>query len=111
MIDYWYRYVDYKTAPPLDEWDNVCGPSGLHIMLRKYPVIKLTPQGARLDVGIGDPRWAKRDCQKRFACPTIEEARESFLARKERQRSIYQARADHVSRVINRFKSRRADNE
>ncbi len=100
----WYRFDDHFTAPPLDEWDNPCGPSGHRVMLREYPVIKDTPCGAWLRVD-GQDRWTKRDVIKHFACPAIEEAAESFIARKRRQRSIYlerAARAEQAIRIVTR---------
>lgn len=43
-------------------------------------VTKTTPKG----VWLGD-RFVLRDVRKRFACPTLHEALESFVARKDRQ--------------------------
>lgn len=100
MIEYWYRYSDIATAPPLDEWDNPVGPSGVIIHLNAFKVLKHTPKGVQLDIGWEDTRLVLHSATRRFACPTIEEAKISFLARKERQLGIYLARAKHVRRVI-----------
>lgn len=101
----WYRYVDVTYAAPVDEWDNICGPSRTVTVLREYPVIKLTPQGAQLRVDLST-RWAKRDCIRHFACPTKAEAGESYLARKKKQLGIFLARADDVRYLIKCFKER-----
>ncbi len=95
----WFRFEDHFTAPPLDEWDNPYGPGGHIVMLRQYPVIKDTPQGAWLMVD-GRDRWTKKDVIKHFACPTIVEAKTSFIARKARQRKIYLERARRAEQSI-----------
>lgn len=97
--EYWYRYEDVRYAAPLDEYDEPSGPGRLSVELRKYAVVKHTPCGVRLDIGC----FVSKTSKKRFAHATLEEARESFIARKERQASIYQARvnrADEAIRII-----------
>lgn len=68
---------------------------GYLIEFDEYEVIKPTPKGAwvRLVLGqfLGDKKFILRDARKRFACPTKEEALESFLKRKERQINILRA--------------------
>jgi hypothetical protein len=43
--------------------------------------------------------------RKRYACPTEKEALESLVARRERQESIYLARASRARETIERAKS------
>lgn len=111
MSGTWYRFTDFQTAPSVDEWDNIVGKGGVNIRLHEYKVAKITPKGVQLDLGWGDKRFVLRDARKRFACPTLEEAKVSFLARKKRQLGIYEARADIVRRVIAKFKKEYGDED
>lgn len=59
--------------------------SGVVMLLKsEFPVIKETPTGVILDV-YGVRRFVRRDARKRFACPTVDEALQSYHARKRRQ--------------------------
>lgn len=60
--------------------------SGRVLMLVKstYPVLKKTETGVWLDV-FGCRRFCRTDARKRFACPTEQEALDSYHARKRRQ--------------------------
>ena len=104
--DTFYRYEDVKYAPPLDEFDNPCGDGELKVELRHFLVSKRTPKGVWLVPVYGkyvcgdSPRFMLNDSHKRFACPTVEQARESFIARKRKQARIYQSRADRARRAI-----------
>lgn len=88
MTEVWYRFEDHRTAPPLDEWEQPCGPSGVHVTLFTYDVVRHTPKGVWLTLFGSSGRFCRGDAKKRFACPTITEAAESFRARKNRQISI-----------------------
>ena len=89
MTDLWYRYEDIRYAPPLDEFDEPIGDGSVGIMLREYRVVKDTPKGVWLEhdnwLFDPEPKFVLRDARKRFACPTITEAKESFFARKNSQ--------------------------
>lgn len=96
MPEHWYRYEDRLYSRGEGE------PSELRVTLRMYEVIKTTPKGVWL-MSFGPNRFVLKDARKRFACPTIEEAKASFIARKKRQISIYTARvhqAEHAVRKI-----------
>lgn len=92
----WYRFEDVVYAPMLNEYDERVGPGRVEVVLRKYRVMRVTPCGVWLDIG----GFVKNASRKRFACPTEDEARESFLARKTRQLSILQAQVNRVERAI-----------
>ena len=95
--EYWYRLEEQRYAAPLDEYDQPMGRGELVVHVRKLKVLRHTPKGAwlvGLQYGEGNPRFVLRDCKRRFACPTIEEATESFRQRKLRQAQILRARAD-----------------
>lgn len=57
---------------------------GLMLILTTFPIIKKTPCGVKIDV-YGKQKFVNLGAQKRYACPTKEEALESFHARKRRQ--------------------------
>jgi hypothetical protein len=63
--------------------------SGGVLMLLKsaFPVLKTTPFGVWLDV-CGGRRFVRADARKRYACPTEQDALESYHARKRRQVNI-----------------------
>lgn len=90
--DIWYRMDDVLYAAPVDEFDNPVGPSTLRLRVVKFKVTKVTPKGVWLD----GYKFALTSARKRYACPSLEEARESFIARKSRQLSILQ---DRVARA------------
>lgn len=92
-----YRYEDVQYAPTLNEYDEPVRGSGLlRVHLREYKVIKHTPCGVQLDIG----RFVNTQRRKQFAHATKEAAKESFIARKERQASIHQARVNRAEKAI-----------
>ena len=83
----WYRYEARHYAPPLDEFDNICGEGRRELVLMELPVLRETRCGVRLK----DGRFVLKQSRKRYACPTKEEALASFKRRKEVQISILKA--------------------
>lgn len=96
-----YRFYDVSYS----SWDpdaDCPGPSYLVVHLTTYQVVKRTPTGVRL---LGVDRFVSCKTNKRFACPTIEEAKESFIARKKRQKRIHEAwvrRAEKAIDLVNK---------
>jgi hypothetical protein len=111
---YWYRYDDIQYASPLDEYERV-GIGEIKVHLQEYRVVKETPKGVWLQqqssfskFGDSDRRFVLKDARKRFACPTKEQAMESFEARKKAQIRIYTARIKRAEKALldlERFKS------
>ena len=97
--DVWYRYEDVTYAAPLNEYDEPVGPGETRVHLREFTVLKHTPKGVQLDV-YGQRKFVLKDATKRYACPTKEEASDSFLARKRRQLAILKSQQDRVERAI-----------
>ena len=60
------------------------------IQLFRYEVLRHTQKGAWVN-DMGTKRFVLDGAHKRFAVPTIEEARTSFIARKRRQTVILQS--------------------
>ncbi len=107
MTDPWYRYEDIRYAPPLDEFDAPVGDGSVGLMLTKYRVTKTTPKGVWLE-HYGwpfepHPFFVLQDARKRFACPTIAEARESFIARKNRQIRILTAQLRNAKDALTKM--------
>lgn len=114
-VEYWYRFEDVRYAPPADEYGEYRGRGELKVYLRKYVVIKHTPKGVwleRWETHTGKPRtvdefnapekrFVRKDTNKRFACPTELEARESFLARKSKLIRIMKARITDAEEAMN----------
>lgn len=63
------------------------GEGRVSLSLYRFPIRKLTPCGAQIDVW-GNRRFVNLGARKRYACPTEAEALESFRARKRRQIGI-----------------------
>jgi len=100
VTEVWYRYEDVAYSHlSLDVNGGESYYSTLRVELREFEVARHTPKGVWLRVG-WDERWVARSARKRFACPTVEEARESFRARKLRQMKIHEARTDRARRAL-----------
>lgn len=98
--EYWYRIEEQTYAAAVDEFGTSYGPGRLELRLKCFEVLYYTPKGVWLHVLNWNPRkFVLREATKRFACPTKEEALESFIARKERQATILEARARTARRA------------
>ena len=98
--EHWYRFEDYMTVPTVDEFERSVGECEVIICLRRYKIMKQTPKGVWLEYGYEKDKFVLRDARKRFACPTIEEAKISFIARKKRQLGILEVQAKDVRKVL-----------
>lgn len=95
----WYRYDSYLVSAGVDEFDSPLGPPSVAVYLHTYKVLKHTRRGVWLD-NYNAKRFVLSTARKRFACPTIEEAKQSFIARKRRQAHILQRQVEHALRAI-----------
>jgi hypothetical protein len=85
--EYWYRFdtVRYSNSSFNSDGDLVrVGSAHVEVELRRFRVLSHTPKGAWLELHYGK-RLVLTGSRKRYACPTIEEAAESFKARKQAQ--------------------------
>lgn len=96
----WYRVEDGRYAPMLDEFERPLGNGRPFLSVREFTVVRETPCGVWLDDGFGFRRHVLHASRKRFACPTLEEARESWRARKRKQLRILEAQAANVREVL-----------
>lgn len=91
--DIWYRMVErYISQGYVDECgDYISGESRIELVFEEYRVVKVTPKGVQLSAGLYEDRLVLFGSYKKFACPTKEQARRSFVARKDRQIKILKA--------------------
>lgn len=82
----------------LDEFDNPIGPGILKVELYKYGVIKRTPKGAWINSC--PKKFVLLTARKKFACNTVDEAKESFIARKNRQKKILTAQLKQCEKAL-----------
>lgn len=81
---------------------------GERVQLYAFSIKKLTPRGwvirTRGFSNTRDWRFVSRHTRKQFALPSLREAAASFIARKERQASIYEAKAQLARDLIHEMK-------
>lgn len=103
----WYRIEATQYAPPLDEYGDVMrgGEGRIELRVDVFKVLRHTPKGVQIryyhDYTGWRTRFVSRETRKQFACPTLKEALESYVARKKKQISIYQARINSWTRMKN----------
>lgn len=88
----YYRIEDYLESAGVDEFDNPLGPPRVRVAIREFEVDRRTPKGVWISRGFMGRRFVLKSARKRYACPTLAEALESFIARKRKQISIYSKR-------------------
>lgn len=101
----WYRYEDQAVATGyFDEYENY-HPSeykSAAIHLRVFIVEKETPCRVWLacESGLSLNRWVSKTSRKKYAFPTKEEAWDSFIARKTKQRRLLFAQLQRVEALL-----------
>lgn len=99
----YYRAEDTHYGAGVDECGNfIIGAKGsMSIRMWEIPVLRRTPYGVVLAVANGSRnyRFVHEGRVKRFAHPTKAEALAALVARRERQASIYAARAERAQLV------------
>lgn len=100
--EYWYRADDIQYAGPLNEYDEPTGsPGPVRVRVFEIRVHHHTRCGVVLCEYSGlRRRFVNRSTNKRWACPTKEEALRSLIARRKRQAEIYEARAKQARRML-----------
>lgn len=80
------------------------------VQVHAFEVLSRTPTGARINDyrsrASGKGRLISRSWHKQWACPTIDEAIKSFVARKTRQIGIHKARilaAEEALTIVNSY--------
>ena len=93
----WYRISDHLESVADEFGDHAY--TNVAVALHKYAVFRHTPCGVQLDVW-GRARFVNRTARRRFACPTLAEALESFLARKNKERIHLLRRVSQVEEAM-----------
>lgn len=95
-----YRYDEVRYSNGIDQWDDPLPGYTLRLELSKYAILKNTPKGAWIDLYSHgtDKKFVNLTANKKFACRTEEDAKVSFMARKERQIKILEAQL-HQARL------------
>lgn len=103
--DIWFRLKDQGYSIP-DEWGNHAY-TRYEVEVHKYKVVKITPCGVKVCRIVGSwvsskEQFIRATATKRFACPTMEEAKVSFIARKDKQAKIHESKAITAREMIAR---------
>ena len=109
--DIWYRYKDVQYAPPYDDdYGSFRGTGELKVELDEFIVVRETPKGAWIASyfknygGVSsDERFVRHSSVKKYAYPTLDAAKQGFVARKKAQLRILNAgvsRAQKALRII-----------
>ncbi|QBX06616.1 hypothetical protein H1O16_gp203 [Burkholderia phage BcepSaruman] len=93
-LGYCYRYTDVKYSPGVDEWDDPLPRSpGTHlgIHVQEYKVLRETKCGFWFyDTYEGRERFINNSWTKKYVLRSKEAARDSYIARKEKQITLLQ---------------------
>lgn len=95
-----YRFQEGRYSNGVDEWDNPYPGYTLRVRLIEYPIIKRTPKGAWIKPFMEPRKFVLLTARKKFACATVEEALESFKARKNIYISILLSRVHMAEEAI-----------
>lgn len=107
-----YRYQDVAYSAPFDEAGTL--PGTVKVELHTYKVLRHTERGCWIALmfdateGItftGAERFMLRTARRRFACPTPDEARKSFIARKRRQASLCKLQMERALWAISQIEN------
>jgi hypothetical protein len=89
----WYRYEIVRYSNGVDEYDNPLPGYSVAVEVRDFMVSRHTPKGVWIKTWAENERFVLKDARKRYACPTKEEALDSFIARQRRRISILETQA------------------
>lgn len=102
----WYRFEDHLTAPMVDEFEEPIGQATVNVRCLHFAAEKHTNKGVwlrRIYGGgfmAGEARFVLTSANRKFACPTIEEAKVSFRARKAKQIKILERRISNARKAL-----------
>lgn len=99
MSETWYRLENYLESAGVNEFDNPVGPPNVRVAVRVFEVEKHTPKGVWLKAFMFR-RFVLASAKRRFACPTLDEALESFKKRKAKQLAILKRKQFHVEMAV-----------
>lgn len=94
-----YRIEGVTYASSYDDEYGSIGIGRSELITRAYPILSRTCRGAWIDV-YGEKKFVNLTARKKFACETIEDARESFRQRKRRQIGILSAQLKQAEQYL-----------
>lgn len=105
-LGYLYRFEDHTYAARIDPYDDSDGnwyTVGPYLELEAILIRSKTPKGFTIHAtnALGW-RFISMEAHKKYACPSVEEALVSYIARKKRQHAIYEAKAKRASTMLER---------
>jgi len=110
-----FRIKEVLYCLGFDQFDDPLPGYRLELQMWEYPIIKRTEKGAWISLNpwftFDDShfqcgkRFVLLTAKKKYACPTKQEALESFIARKHRQIEIYEARLEQAKKALEKAKS------
>ena len=92
----WYRYEIVRYSNGVDEYGDSLPGYSVAVEVRDFMGLRHTPKGVWIKtwaVNGRNERFVLKDARKRYACPTKEEALDSFIARQRRRISILETQA------------------
>lgn len=104
----YYRYEE-RIFGSMDEFNQKINVESGRLILHHFSVIKETPCGVWIKLYSDNingicKKFILTNARKKYACPTIEEARESFMARKQRQIIIYKQKLERARIALSLMK-------
>lgn len=79
-----YRYREGQVGEIYDTCPKEAA-KAMRLYLDSYPVIKSTPCGCWIDLGWGRKKFVNLNAQRKWAHESLDDAMQSFVARKNRQ--------------------------
>ena len=107
-IKHLYRIDGMCYAACLDGYENPMGIGRRELRVSKFDVVRATPTGVWIHPYSWDDSYKKfvrLTASKKYACETIELAKESFIARKNRQISILSAQLRDAKMFLSQTKN------
>lgn len=99
-LGFLYRFEAHTYSQSSGWGDDEYYSVGPFLELDAFAIRSHTPKGWTISASNGlGWRFIRRDATKRFACPTVQEALESFAARKRKEASIHDARAARARKM------------
>jgi hypothetical protein len=97
----WFR-VTVQHYATVNEHGDVDGHYS-NVTVTQFPVLKHTPKGVWLEIPLSAKKFVLREMLHRgraYAAPTLEQAKQDFIARKQFERNRLESRINRIDREI-----------
>lgn len=100
--DVLYRYEETYYSLGCDEYGDPYPGHTIKVHLNYYKVLKRTPKGAWIEYwkNPNGKKFVNLTARKKFACDNEEDAKESFIARKNRQIKILKSQLKNAREAL-----------